>query len=62
MCRVFRNYIRYFMELGGQDLRQNLDFAAIINVEGQFYMYPGPHIFCTEEHHNLQNAERRSQI
>jgi hypothetical protein len=35
MCRVFPGYIRYFMQLVGQDLRQNLDFAAIINVEGQ---------------------------
>ena len=26
------------MELAGQDLRQNPDFAAIINVEGQFPM------------------------
>ncbi len=25
----------YFMHIVGQDLRQNPDFAAIINVEGQ---------------------------
>ena len=28
-------YRQFFMELAGQDLRQNPDFAAIINVEGQ---------------------------
>jgi hypothetical protein len=28
MCRVFRDYSRYFMQLVEQDLRQNPDFAV----------------------------------
>lgn len=38
MYRAFHDSSRYFMQLGGQDLRQNPDFAAIINVQGELLL------------------------
>ncbi len=43
MCRVFRDYSRYFMQLGGQDLRQNPDFAVRNYVQLHFAAFH-PHL------------------